>query len=272
MLAACAYLGITVVLMFFENYLVYHPITARSDWMRAPNSHFQDVDLPLVDGTHIHAWWRPCPGANEAVLYCHGNAGNLSHRGDIVEDLQNGLQQSVLIFDYPGFGKSEGAPSEQSCYAAADAAYDWLTATQGIPWERIVLLGKSLGGGVAVDLASRRSHRALALFWTFTSIPDVAQESFFWLPVRWLARNRFESLGKLDKCTRPIFIAHGMEDRVVPFKHGQRLHEMAPGPKQFVALKGVGHDGGLDKELIRKLGRFLEEQAPLARSQAAAPN
>jgi fermentation-respiration switch protein FrsA (DUF1100 family) len=271
-LIAFTYVGIIVVLMFLENSLLYHPVSASSDWMRAPNAHFEDVDLALADGTHIHAWWRPRPGSNEAVLYCHGNAGNLSYRGDLVEDLQMILQQSVLIFDYPGFGKSAGAPSEQGCCAAADAAYDWLTKNQGIPGERIVLFGKSLGGGVAVDVASRRPHRALALFWTFTSIPDLAQDKFIWLPVRWIVRNRFDSLEKLGKCTRPVFIAHGTKDRLIPIEHGMKLHASAREPKQFLAIEGVGHDGGLSEELIRKLGRFLEEHAPLGQPQTSPAN
>ena len=186
--------------------------------------------------------------------------------------IQETLEQSVLIFDYPGFGKSEGSPSEHGCYAAADAAYDWLTEKQGIAGGHIVLLGKSLGGGVAIDLASRRPHRALVLMMTFTSVPDVAQRKFFWLPVRWLMRNRFESLDKLEHCTRPVFVVHGTADRLVPFEHGEHLFAAAKGPKQFVALEGVRHEICPDENLLRELRRFLDEQAPLTSHRSSGSN
>src|SRR5262249_8780422 len=150
-----------------------------------------------------------------AVLYLHGNAGNLSWRGDSMQRFRQILDQPVLIVDYPGYGKSTGKPSEVGCYAAADAADEWLTQTQGIPAENIVICGASLGGGVAVDLASRKPHRALILIKTFTSAPDVGQERFWYFPINWLMRNRFDSLGKLDCCKKPIFIAHGDCDEIV---------------------------------------------------------
>src|SRR5262249_23613263 len=147
--------------------------------------------------------------ARGTVLYCHGNAGNLSHRGEGVLRWHQLLGQSVLIFDYPGYGRSEGKPSEAGCYAAADAAYAWLTETKKVLPQDLLIYAGSLGGGVAVALASRRPHRALVLVGTFTSIPDMAQRQFPWLPARWLVRNRFDNLGKIGRCTRPVFLAHG---------------------------------------------------------------
>src|SRR5262249_11571951 len=148
------------------------------------SSSLQDVELHTADGTAIHARWRPHPASRGALLYCHGNAGNLEKRGWAVRELGEALGESVLIFDYPGYGRSGGEPGEAGCYAAADAAYEWLVRDCGVRAEDILLYGESLGGGVAVDLASRRPHLALILVRTFTSVPDVAQGQFGWLPVR----------------------------------------------------------------------------------------
>src|SRR5262249_48754949 len=147
---------------FLEDSFLFHPVRSNEYWLEPPaDIAVQDVWLRAADGTRIHAWWFPSPQSQGTLLFCHGNAGNLSQRTNTILSLQQALGESVLIFDYPGFGRSEGKPSETACYAAADAAYDWLTQSQQIVPERIVLFGESLGGGVATDLAVRRQHRAL---------------------------------------------------------------------------------------------------------------
>src|SRR5262249_35229595 len=154
---------------------VYHPmpITEEGEVPQVVGS--LDVEIQAADGTRLHAWWRPVKGAATAVLFCHGNYGNASHYDGVLDNLAEGLGASALAIDYPGYGRSEGSPSEPGCYAAADAACDWLNAMQQVPSERVVFYGESLGGGVVVDLAGRRPHRALVLVKTFTSLPDVAQ-------------------------------------------------------------------------------------------------
>src|SRR5207253_8642806 len=131
---------------------------------------------------------------------------------------------------------------ESGCYAAADAAFDWLVNVQKVQAERIILYGGSLGGGVAIELAGRRPHRALILVSTFTSVPDMAQRLYPWLPARWLVRNRFENMAKIGKCTKPIFCAHGTKDSIVPFEQGQRLFAAAPEPKRFFPMEGYDHN------------------------------
>jgi fermentation-respiration switch protein FrsA (DUF1100 family) len=204
------------------------------------------------------------------VLYCHGNAGNLSHRASAITSWQKELGQSVLIFDYPGFGRSEGKPDEAGCYAAANAAYDWLTQVQKVPPERILLYGGSLGGGVAVDLASRQPHRALVLVKTFTSIPDVAQSVYPWLPARWLVRSRFDNLEKIRQCTQPVFIAHGTADRLVPFAQGERLFAAANEPKRFLAMPGIDHNSGVTPAFYSTLRDFLAQVEQPGRQPAEA--
>ena len=235
-----------------ENRLLFHPLPAPQ-----ARRGVEDLDLRLPDGSTIHAQWHPCVSTTGALLYCHGNAGNLEQRGELVRQLRDGLQRSVLIFDYPGYGSSAGQPSEAGCYAAADAAYDWLVQAQQIDPAEIVLFGKSLGGGVATDLAVRRPHQALVLVKTFTSVPDIAQEQLPLLPTRWLVQNRFDNLRKISRCPGPVFIAQGGRDRLIPTPHGQRLYAEAPEPKRFLLLQDSDHNDPLPPEFFSSLDRFL---------------
>jgi uncharacterized protein len=264
-LLTIALLGAVFVLTWLENWLVYKP-AGPNEWQPPPDPAIQDVALTAADGTALHAWWYPRAGSSGAVLYLHGNAGNLSWRGNSLINLRQLLQEPVLIVDYPGYGKSQGKPTEAGCYAAADAAYDWLTTVQNIPGENILLYGASLGGGVAVDLASRKPHRALILVKTFTTMPEVGQRMLPFLPVHWLMTNHYDSLGKLPLCKGPIFIAHGDADDLVPFAHGERLFEAAVGPKEFLRLPGAEHNDALPPLFFEKLGRFLAQTAPLPAS------
>ena len=258
-LLAGVYLGVIVVLLALENSLVYHPTPARVDWQPPPAAAVRDVELTSADGTRIHGWWYPREGAAGALLYFHGNAGNLSHRGALMAELRRELGVPVLIIDYPGYGRSGGRPSEAGCYAAADAAYDWLTREQKVAPAKLLLYGASLGGGVATDLASRREHGALILVSTFTSMPDVGQGLYPWLPVRWLMRNRYDSLTKVRQCRRPVFVAHGTADRLIPFAQGERLYAAANEPKRFLAMRGADHNEDGDPGFFAALKEFLRE-------------
>ncbi|HEV3260546.1 MAG TPA: alpha/beta hydrolase [Gemmataceae bacterium] len=251
-----------------EASLLYQPTRDLRGGLAPPGSRVKDFYLNTADGTAVHARWCPCDGADEALLFCHGNAGNLGDRAGPVADLVRLLGVSVLIFDYPGYGRTGGTPSEAGCYAAADAAYDWLLGAQGIPADRILVLGESLGGGVAVDVASRRQHRALILIKTFTSVPNVAQEQLPLLPAQWLVSNRFDNLGKIGRCAGPVFIAHGDRDRVISFAQGQQLFEAARGPKRFLRLPGCDHNDALGPEFYAALAAFLRETATAAPATA----
>ena len=264
-LAAGVYLGVIVVLLALENSLVYHPTPAGVDWQPPPAAAVRDVELTSADGSRIHGWWYPKAGADKALLYFHGNAGNLSHRGGAIAELHHELGVSVLIIDYPGYGRSGGSPSEAGCYAAADAAYDWLTKEQKVAPENLLIYGASLGGGVATDLASRREHGALILVKTFTSMPDVAQGLYPWLPVRWLMRNRYDSLTRIRQCRRPVFVAHGTADGLIPCAQGERLFAAANEPKKFLAMPGVDHNEDWGAGFFPALREFLHETEVRAR-------
>lgn len=256
-MVAGSYVGVVVVLWLLENFLVYRPLREQDDWQPPPADDVEDIHLKSRDGADIHAWWWPAAGARGAILYSHGNAGNLSHRGPTLARLRDHLGESILIFDYPGYGKSGGRPTEQGCYQAAEAAYDWLVHEQQIDPEAIILYGGSLGGGVAVELASKRKHRALVLVKTYTSLPDVGQRLHPWLPVRWLMRNRFDSLSKIGQCRQPVFIAHGNADGLIPFDLGKKLFEAANEPKVFFEIEGGDHNDPLPPACFEQLREFL---------------
>ncbi|HLW68199.1 MAG TPA: alpha/beta hydrolase [Gemmataceae bacterium] len=258
------YLVIAVSAMFFENYLVYFPTKASSYWDEAPQLPKRDLNFISADGTKIHAWWCPRDGAPGALLYCHGNGGNLSMRAEWFRDLQEGLNVSVLAIDYPGYGKSDGRPSEQGCYAAAEAAFDWLTNEAHIPPEQIVLFGESLGGGVATEIATRRPCRALVLYCSFLSVPEVGQHHYRFLPVRRFMRNRFDNDSKIPGLKIPVFIAHGDADGVIPPSHAMQLFAIANGPKAIYWEAGAGHVMDPSPAFLAALRDFLEKHAPVA--------
>lgn len=256
------YLGVVVLFMALENWMIYFPARADKCWEPPLSPEWQDVYISLPTGGRIHGWWCPHPRHGESsdvVLYCHGNAGNLSARRGVIPILQSEWNASVFIFDYPGYGKSEGRPNEAACYASAEAAYRWLTEDRRIPGERVILYGVSLGGGVATYLAVNHRHRALVLAKTFTSLPEVGQRLYPILPVRWLMRTQFNNLERIPRCPRPIAIIHGTNDSLVPFSHAERLYAAAPEPKLLYPVPDGDHNSPLPIECFRDVRDFLRK-------------
>src|SRR5581483_4444145 len=183
---------------WLEQALVYHPDRNLS---MIPNSFglpFEELRLTAEDGASIHGWFLPAPSSKPgyAILFCHGNAGNISHRLT-KSRLLRPLGLAILLFDYRGYGRSEGTPSEEGTYWDAEAAYRYLVDKKGYSPDRIVLYGESLGAAVALELALRRASRALILESPFTSVPDMGQRIFPYLPLRWLLRYRYDNLAKI---------------------------------------------------------------------------
>lgn len=242
-----------------ENRLVFHPTRTEPRDIAPLPPPLEDVELRTADGGLIHARWSPHPAARGVLLYCPGNAGNLENRGRLMRELWASQERSVLIFDYPGYGRSEGKPSEAGCYAAAEAAFDWLTRVMGIAPERIVIAGESLGGGVAVDLASKKPHQALVLIRTFTSIPEVVQQQFSVSSASAVMFNRFDSLKKISKCQAPIFLAQADNDRLIPFVHAVKLRDACTAPVRFHRLSGLDHNDPLPANFFVELRGFLDQ-------------
>jgi fermentation-respiration switch protein FrsA (DUF1100 family) len=257
------YAGIVVVFWFIERRLAFLPTSAQEEWLKPEDVRAEDVSFRSGDGEGIYGRWIPPESPRRgAVLVANGNGGNLTHRGKLAADLRRALGAGVLLFDYPGYGKSTGKPSERGCYAAGDAAYKWLTDDRKIAPDRIVLFGESLGGGTAVELATRHEHRALVLVFTFTTLPAAAKYHFPFLPTHTFMRTRFDNLSKIGRCSRPVFLVHGTADRVVPFAHSEHLYAAANEPKLFLRLDGQGHDGRIVELYAADLARFLDRHAP----------
>lgn len=256
-----AYLLLLVILMFFEERLIYIPSRyPEGDW-QSPGLKPEDAWFTAADGTRLHGWYAPSPRPRAVVLFCHGNAGNITDRIDLFYGMRDLVGVSVLVFDYRGFGRSEGRPTEAGVLADARAARQWLAQREGIPEEQIVLMGESLGGAVAVDLAAEKPARALILECTFARIRDVGAYHFPWLPVRWLMRTNFNSVEKIGLHQGPLLQLHGDSDTIVPHRFGQELFKAANEPKQFHTISGRDHNDARDLEYYEKIRAFLQQSA-----------
>jgi uncharacterized protein len=256
------YLVVCLVMWLLENRLVFYPTAASVAWNEPPDASIQDVYVTSSGGSKIHAWYLPAQPADAVLVLFPGNAGNLSGRGESLVKIRERLGTSVLIFDYPGYGKSEGKPNEERCYDAAEAALGWLRDEKAVPTERMILYGESLGGGVATEMARRHPCRALVLVKTFTLLPAVAKRHYPWLPCHWLMSNRFDNLSKLPEVHAPVFVASATADRVVPYEHGELLFRAANEPKHFFRAEGSDHNDPLSDEFWDALKGFLNKTGP----------
>jgi fermentation-respiration switch protein FrsA (DUF1100 family) len=259
LLGAC--LLIPFMLRWFEHNQVYHP----SGFMEATGAElgrpFEDVYFRANDGVELNGWFFPAATnsarSSLAVLLCHGNGGNISHRLEMTQALlTRGV--NVFLFDYRGYGRSKGHPSEEGTYRDGEAAYRWLEQ-RGFAGKNILLYGESLGGGVAAELASRFDIGGLILQSTFTCIADIGADLFPWLPVRWLAHIKYDTLSKLPRIKAPVLVMHSRADSLIRFQHGQKNFAAANDPKLFCELSGDHNDPLTNRaKFIADIERFLE--------------
>ncbi|MEI8372965.1 MAG: alpha/beta hydrolase [Planctomycetota bacterium] len=251
-----AYLVLFLVMMYLENSLIYFPMKFPGGNWTPQGITVEDAWFTAVDGTKIHGWYVPHEQSKAVILFCHGNGGNVTHRADVIRELRNRVGAAVLIFDYRGYGKSEGKPNESGVLADARAARSWLAQKTGVGESQIVLMGESLGGAVAVDLATDGA-RALILENTFSSIPDVASHHYPWAPVRLLMRTRFNSAVNIRSYHGPLYQSHGDRDSIVPLELARRLFDAANEPKQFLVLEWANHNDPHSPHYYDKLREFL---------------
>ena len=204
------------------------------------NLSYEEVCFPTRDGETLHGWFILAKKPIATVLYCHGNAGNISHRLHRVKFFHD-MGINVLIFDYRGYGKSSGRPGEKGLYQDAQAAYDYLIAKKNIQSQDLVVYGKSLGGSVAVDLCQKREVGKLILESTFSSVGEVAKEIYTFLQVKLFITQKYNSLKKIDKISIPKLIVHGRDDEIIKFQHSQMLYAKAAEPKEYLPFTG-GHN------------------------------
>jgi fermentation-respiration switch protein FrsA (DUF1100 family) len=235
--------GLAALMLVFERKLIYFPQDAHEVTPRDLGLAFEDLTLTAEDGVRIHAFYLPPPGEPQwTVLLAHGNGGNVSHRLDRALLLHSKLRAAVLLFDYRGYGRSEGSPDEEGTYRDARAAHRWLLEEKRVPADRLVAFGESLGSAVALDLALARPCRALVLESPFASIPAMARAVYPFLPLWPFVRTRYDNESKVPRLAVPLLVLHGDRDEVVPFTQGRRVFEAAPEPKRFYPIPGAGHN------------------------------
>jgi fermentation-respiration switch protein FrsA (DUF1100 family) len=234
---AAGYAVILLLMYALQSQMIYHP---QKEILVTPSEvglPFEDVQFQTTDKLNLHGWFVPADSTKPTILYFHGNAGNISGRMETIQLLHQ-LGLNVFIFDYRGYGKSEGNPSEEGTYRDATAAWKYLTADRKISEQRIIVMGRSLGGSIAVWLAARHEPAAAIIESTFISAADLGADIYPWLPVRWMIRYDYNTLENIKKLSVPLFMAHSRDDQVVPFHHGQILFKEANEPKTFVELRG----------------------------------
>ena len=259
--------GIALYLYFSQSRLLYYPDMPSRALEASPADiglAYETVLLTAGDDTRLHAWFVPSDAARGTLLFNHGNAGNIAHRLDSIR-LFHSPGLNVLIFDYRGYGESEGRPSEKGTYLDAKAAWDYLLEERMVLPQEIVIFGRSLGAAIAVDLASQNPSAGVILESAFTSVPDMAASLYPWLPVRLLSRYRYNCLDKIERITSPLLVVHSREDEIIPYAHGEQLFARANEPKQFLELRG-GHNDGYHvsrKIYMKTMQQFMGDILPL---------
>lgn len=257
LLPGCAAIGVTSALESFERSKLYQPLPYPvGDW--SPQGLvYEDAWFSASDGTRLHGWYVPCPNPAAVVLFAHGNAGNISNLGGPLREFCDRHCLAVMVFDYRGYGRSEGTPSERGLLQDARAARAWLANRVGIDARDIVLMGRSLGGAIMVDLAANDGARGLILESTFCSVADVVRYHLCYLPVHWMMTSRFEALAKIDEYHGPLLMSHGDADEIVPYRQGVRMFRAANEPKRFVTVHGGDHNSPQSEEYHQVLDDFI---------------
>ncbi len=239
-----------------EVFLFFPTKFPSGDWQ--PNGFsFQDVFFSSLDGTKLHGWYCPVERPRAVILIAHGNAGHVASRSPWLRYLQNQANCSVLMFDYRGYGRSEGVPTVKGAVEDATAARTQLARLAGVTDQEIVLMGESLGGAIAVQLAAASPPRAIILQSTFTSLrgmADVHYPKLAWL----VSPQKLNSLHSIANYHGPLLQSHGTHDRTIPFAMGETLFRAAQEPKQFVAIRGADHNDWLTEEYLRQFDKFID--------------
>ncbi len=264
--AAIVYFGVLAVLWAMQDRLIHLPHVPGRELTATPEDRdlaYTDVTIRAHDDVRLHGWFLPLGTARATLLFFHGNAGNISHRLDSLA-LFHELGLQVLIIDYRGYGRSEGRASEAGLHRDAEAAWRYLTEERGLPPERIVIFGRSLGGAVATRLAAKRRPAGLILESAFTSVADLAAERFPMFPVRPLLRHHYETENVIGHVEAPVLVVHSRDDEIVPVAHGRRVFRNARQPRHWVEIQGAHNDAFLAsrERYTDALRDFLDRYLP----------
>ena len=257
-------IGIYVVfaafLFIFQSHYVYYPERVLLADPGSIGLDFENIHFETTDGVRLSGWFVPSENASGVILFCHGNAGNISHRLESIQIFHR-LGLDVFIFDYRGYGQSEGKPTEDGTYKDVAAAWQYLIEERELNPSEVIIFGRSLGGAIASWLAQTYTPGGLILESAFTSLPDIAVTQYPYLPVRLLLRFRYNTAEYLVRADCPVLIVHSRDDEIIPFDHGQQLFESAKEPKKFLEITGT-HTGGFitsGKRYEDGLNAFISE-------------
>ncbi len=252
------YALVIALLYIVQRSLLYHPDQTVPDPAASGVPEMTALRIPTDDGLELLAWWRaPRDARTPVLMVLHGNAGHIGERAEKVR-LYLDAGYGVLLLSYRYNAGTGGEPSEADLFADARAGMAFLKR-EGVPDDRIVLYGESLGSGVAVKMAVEYPVGALVLEAPYSSMADMAQHHYWYVPARWLVRDRFDSMSRIGRVSVPILVIHGEEDTVIPPKFGRRLFEQAPEPKQAHFLPEALHNDLLDYGMAPLVVDFLEK-------------
>lgn len=234
------YLALATVLYVMQPKFLYSPMREVFSTPAELGLDFEDVVFKSTDGLNLAGWYIPVDNPKFTVLFCHGNGGNIAHRLDSINIFHN-LGLNCFIFDYRGYGDSQGKPNEEGTYMDAMAAYKWLIEEKKTPAVNIIIFGRSLGGAIAAQLAGKVEARALVVESAFTSYVDIAKEYYPYMPVKWFARFGYETIDYIKEVLCPVMLIYSRNDEIVPYKFGLEIYEAANEPKEFLEIFG-GHN------------------------------
>lgn len=230
-----------IIVFLLQPGMLFYPYKELESTPAEWGLEYEDVQITASDAVKLHGWYLPVKGSRQVVLFFHGNAGNISHRGESLA-IFNSIGLNVLIVDYRGYGKSEGSASEQGFYRDAMAAWQYLI-TQGFKSGDIIIFGRSLGGAVATQLATQVKPRALILESTFSSTRDMIDRMMPFASKFVYMRYSFNTEETIKRVTSPVLVMHSKSDEIVPYELGQKVYQAATPPKKFYQLVGGHNDG-----------------------------
>lgn len=263
-----------VILYIMQPKFLYSPLREVIFTPGELELDYEDVVFKSRDGLELTGWYVPVAGSEFTILFCHANGGNMMHRLDSINFFYD-LGLSCFIFDYRGYGNSQGKPSEEGTYMDAEAAYKWLTEVKKILPEKIIIFGRSLGGSIAAQLASSVKAGALIVESAFTSYADIGKKFYPYMPVRWCAKFSYRTIDYIKDVQCPVMLIYSKNDEVVPFEFGLELYEAANEPKEFIEIFGSHNDcfvvsGEVYKEAWTKWTKFVKQYERQAGRQQAS--
>ena len=247
---------IVIYLKYIEQRTLFYPMKEIEYLPSRMGLQYEDVFFETCDNIQLNGWFLASPNSRYTVIFCHGNAGNISHRIEKIKFFHD-LGCNTFIFDYRGFGKSKGRPYENGLYLDVQGAYDYLLSRNINP-EQLIGYGESIGGAVIIDLAAKYKLKALIVDSTITCAKDMAKIAYPFLPY-WVFSSRLDSLSKIKSVTVPKLMIHSVNDEIVPFKLGRKLFEAAPEPKEFLEIRGGHNSNFFESETLlkEKVASFL---------------